>query len=669
MKKITQQNRESRSFEVNNLLSSLSIIKFLNKNKIKSYIIAISIIYILTSFAKIQSSSVSMWNILFGQKPGKELLWGEPRGIRQDEWMVGLSTIVSNYKNNLSPINYSIGSENITFSWASLASKSMKDVFRPQLWAYHILDLERAVAFDFNFRVYIIFVGCFLFFTLVLENNFWLSLFGTIWIYLSSSQVWWSNSPGSVLGLSLLIVYSVFKLFTLESKIQIFLYSCLLLFSINNFLWNLYPPALILCTYIGLFSLVGLFLKYGVFERDVRFLLSRFAIVVIILIITMGTFYLLLEDSKEALKLVTNTIYPGKRFITGGNMKISLLFSDYFSWYFSEQNVPKNWGNICEASGTLMVFPIVLVGIIFHLLNRKYDSFLFTLTLLVLFILSFLFVGWSPFLSKISLFSNIPEYRITPYFGMLNIILTLYFIHMNLANKFSFNSMQTTILVIVSLIIPALIIYRSNVQINGFCSLIEVKNISIYISIIFISVALSKYYFSRMIFYLLVLFFVANNIKVNPFVKGLDPILKHPFISELNKLSGLEKTAKWAVFDSYHMANLLKTAGIMVFNGTKFPPNFQELKSIDPSPRADSCYNRYGHLILIDHKAIQDTAIFQIPKPPINDVCYLYIRPDSDILKKIGVKYILLKSSDFDNYSKKLKFLFQSSGFNVYTNE
>lgn len=58
---------------------------------------------------KVHSSSTPIWSQLLGNKYGKDLIWGTPKGIRQDDWLIITSVIASHFANSFESNNYSIG--------------------------------------------------------------------------------------------------------------------------------------------------------------------------------------------------------------------------------------------------------------------------------------------------------------------------------------------------------------------------------------------------------------------------------------------------------------------------------------------------------------------------------------------------------------------------------
>lgn len=79
------------------------------------------------------------------------------------------------------------------------------------------MDLERAFAFDVNSKVTVLLLGSFLFLLILTRNHFYLSAFGSIWLYLSGVTVWWNCSIGSMLGYGLITIVA-FLLFLNTQK-------------------------------------------------------------------------------------------------------------------------------------------------------------------------------------------------------------------------------------------------------------------------------------------------------------------------------------------------------------------------------------------------------------------------------------------------------------------
>ncbi|MBK8519183.1 MAG: hypothetical protein IPL55_23725 [Saprospiraceae bacterium] len=87
----TQQTNKSEPLLIKPVKETIHVADttlILFSGKVKIFLISMFLLYILMSFFKLHTSSIAMWDIMFGIKEPKSLIYGKPQGVRQDEWMV-----------------------------------------------------------------------------------------------------------------------------------------------------------------------------------------------------------------------------------------------------------------------------------------------------------------------------------------------------------------------------------------------------------------------------------------------------------------------------------------------------------------------------------------------------------------------------------------------------
>jgi hypothetical protein len=91
------------------------------------------------------------------------------------------------------------------------------------------------------------------------------------------------------------------------------------------------------------------------------------------------------------------------------------------------------------------------------------------------------------------------------------------------------------------------------------------------------------------------------------------------------------------VYGGYMVADLLKTSGANVVNGTKVVPPLDDLRVLDPSGSARPTYNRYAH---VDFMPANGTGVsFKLIHA---DAYAIAIDPKSELLRELGVGYVAL---------------------------
>ncbi len=626
---------------VSNNNASGSIITF--DKKVKIFLIANLIIFSLLVLFKIQGSSTPIWNSFFGidQKKAKDIVFGQPRGIRQDEWSSWVPNIINQCKSGMKPDNYCLGDGNVGHLHSYLPIVGIKDVFRSKLWGYHLFDIERGYAFDWNLRVFGLIVSSFLFFLIFTNNNFWLSVFGSFWLFLSSGQQWWSNNQGEMLSNMFFLIVSLIMVLYLKTKKEIVLWAIPLLISCASFALVLYPPWQIPMTYLLVSLIVGYIISN--WDKEKLFALFSFKILIGIgiVVILLSYIFWILNDAKDAIEMTMNTAYPGKRFITGGDLPVSRLFSEYFGYFITDVNTPPKWQNICEASGYLVFFPFILYTLIKSFFKKhKTDYVLWITSILMLVFMVWMFIGLPTIISKILFLHVVKPIRLLTIFQMASLIITV--IYLSKKSDISINKIEIIAIGVVSFIGIYLIGVDLNKSVDGFFKPTQVTLVAIIFSVCYLLLAIPQYKWRNLLFGSIIIMFLLPNIKVNPVSIGLKALLENPIVKQVRPIHNADPNPKWAVFGNVMMANLLKVEGISVFNGGKSTPILSEMKKFDPTGKDNFIYNRAGNINLFSFIDGKDSTVFKLNDDiKVDDTYYLYADPCGAKLKSIGVKYIL----------------------------
>lgn len=643
MKKTVKKNQTlSERLEVN---SSNRLIIF--DKKVKIFIYTNVLILLILSMFKIHGCSISIWNQLFGinEKANRSLIYGEPRGIRQDDWMVAVPFLLSQSNSNFPSSNPSIGAGNPSLLMG-LPFKDVISVFRPAIWGFFITDVERAYAFWWNFKIHGMVVGFFLLLLLLTKNNFNLSVFGSLWLYLSSGVQWWSFGIGLyVLSFSMIFVSLVYLLFS-DNRKYIIINAFLLTYFAYNFIDMLYPPWQVPLVYMLIIFLAAYLLDN--YRKEIIFKFFGFKLICLfisfgVLIVFVLHFYF---EAKETIDLMTNTAYPGKRIIKSANLDVSKLFSEYFGFFMTDIKLPTQWLNICEASGFVMFFPIVMFNVIRGLiLKTKTDLLLLLMSVFITICLLWMLVPMPDFVGKFTLFSSVPAYRLLVIFGFANIIFTIVYL-----SRFTFEDfgkvkikfIQRVFLALSVVVFLGLVLFTTNKAIGDFFSSSQILLSIFFFSFLYYLLFDNQIKNRDLIFSFSVLLFLLPNIKIHPVSKGLKPIINNPLILAARQVENKEPGKKWIVFGQSMIGNLLLSENINVFNGVKFLPDLPSLKILDPIDKYNEVYNRFAHIGVTSFISGKDSIVFKLNENKVvNDNYSIFVDPCSIKLKEIGIKYVV----------------------------
>lgn len=625
-------------------------------------------LYFLLSFCKIHTSSVAIWDQFFGIQKPKSLIMGSPRGIRQDEWMLVTPLILG--QNNLDkPIsNIGLGDGNIPV----MLGQPIHDftmLLRPNLWSYFIFDIERAFAFGWNYTIFGFLISTFLLFLLLTKNQFWVSAFGTILLFLASGMQWWSYwIGGNMININLIAISFVCLLFANNAK-TIIISSIVLLLGCYNFCVGLYPPWQIPLVYLYLAIIIGLVVSNWnnkLILDKLYIKIGAVSVIFVIFIISILHYYDLVKDTYEVL---LNTAYPGKRTTNGGDLVQGKLFSEFFGIFMTDIKLPAKWLNICEASSFIMFFPIIFYSMIYNYFKTKtFDWSEVLISIYLLIMLVWMLIGFPEFLSKASLMSMSPTYRTLPIFGVANIILLVIYLSKK-KETVKLNYVELGAISIATFIFLKFISANINKATSNFFTSGQVMFVCVFFTIIYLIIRYKDYKYS-LIFLTLLLFAINfNNLKIHPITIGLSALTENPIVKSTANISKTEPNARWVVFGNQMLTNLLKVNGIKVFNGVKHVPILADMKVLDPTGKDNFIYNRYAHINVNPFIDMKDSIVFKLNENEVvNDNYSIFMDPCSPRFKQLGVKYIAFTYQPQPSEVRSLT-LVSSNGIFIFKND
>ena len=623
--------------------------KTLNENRLivfdlktKLFLFSLLALYFILSLSKVHTSSIGNWDIVSGKPEAETVIAGTPRYIRLDEWMVSTPAIIGQYNAGMPLSNPADGAGNVPVVYG-FPIKDISTVLRPAQWSYFIFDVERAFSFSWNFGIFFFLISTFLLFMLLTKNNFWVSVSAAFFIFLSSAVQWWTYLIASeMMYLNGIIIALVYLLYSKKSRAYI-ISGIILLFSISGIFFNLYPPFQIPLIYLYLLLFTGFVIQRKSLDVIKNNLLAKSIVLFGVLLVFGVLAYHYYAIAKDTYSLVLNTVYPGRRFSTGGDLFKGKLFSEFFRFYMSDTNAPAQWINICEASNFIMFFPIVFYVMALRYVKFKtIDPVLMSLSIFVLIGLIYVLAGFPSFLSKASLLSMSPASRALPVLGAGNAVLVFYFLGNRQADhneKFTwieFGILTVAVFVLIRTICTNIVDATDN-----FFTTQQVTTATLLMAASYLLIRYKNFRFITPIACVFLLALNISNASVHPVSSGLSSLLEHPLVEKTKEVYKKDPGARWVVFGSQQLegsnwANLLKTNGINVFNGVKWIPSLKDMAVLDPG--ADSIYNRYAHVDMHLFIGGRDSVIFQALGP---DGYAIHMDPCSPRLPKLGIKYFV----------------------------
>jgi hypothetical protein len=616
--------------------NTITLINFDRKTKIFLSLLLAG--FLLLSLLKIHTSNIANWDLFFGQEKSASVIAGKPRFIRMDEWMISTTATISQYNKGMPVKNEAIGDLNTPVIWG-LPIKDASTILRPYLWPYFVADVETAFAFSWNFNVFFFLIGTFLLLMLLTRNNFWLSVTGTFFIFLSGALQWWSYFIGNyMLYLNGMFISFAYLLYG-KKKWQLIFSGSIFIFSVFGFLFGLYPPFQVPLVYLYLFLFLGFLWQRKNFSliKD-SWVLKTTVLTVSLIVLGIFTFhyYTLVSETYTAM---LNTVYPGRRVSTGGDIVSGKLFSEFFGMFMTDTHTPKVWMNICEASNFIMFFPVVFYAMGYYILRtKKTEPLLLAASAFVIVSLIYVLIGFPEVLSRLTLFSMSPAFRTLPVLGVGNCFLLILFIASPVTHfkneKISW--IELALLAISSFVFMRIVASQINNITENYFPQKEVAITTALVIASYILIRYKNFRFAKPALYIVLISMVIANLSINPVTKGLDPILENPVYKAVDEIYKKDPLARWTLFGNTRLTHILKATGINMFNTVKMVPPMKDMKFLDPAGVYDSIYNRYAWMKMNKLIGYNDTVVF---RQTFNDGYSIFVDPCSLKLKQLNVKY------------------------------
>ena len=602
------------------------------------------ILLISASILKINGSSVDNWNILLGKTKQTNVILGKARPVRIDEWMVVTPLMLSQAKQipGFPLHNESVGAANIPLLF-NLPVRGLSAFFRPQYWGFFIFDFETAFSLYWNLKTIGLFLSFFLLLLLLTANNFWLSIFGSLWLLYSAFMQWWLSTPAMLPEMITALIFSgvsILYMFFAERRVFILLAVPVFIVSTLNFLLCAYPPFQVPLFYLMVTVMVGFCYERWQGNDSRRFASLRVTSLIASLLGTGMIIFFLFPELKSILSIMQNTEYPGSRISAGGALGLERVLSGLYGFFLKENNFPKIWGNICEASNFIIISPVLLLPFIFNLKNWLKKERLLTILLIYQGLLCFWIArGSSLWISKLTLFSMVTELRALVGLGIA-IILSIILFFSKPQYRPKWNFIQKFIFGLIVFFLAVLHGFWLNYQTNGFFYGYQIIGAG------FLSAGLAYTLLTqrKIPFFIMLGVLLIPNAGINPLARGLSPLMKQDLAYFMEGLDIKARSAEWMVFGDCRIANFLASTGVAVFNGTKAAPELSRMSILYPTGRYQKIYNRYA-AISCSANSRPDEIKFTLNH---NDFYTLSIHPCNPKLAQAGIDYIVFtyKPSD-----------------------
>jgi hypothetical protein len=591
-----------------------------------------------------------------------EFLLPKARLIRWDEFLIATPLALSQLSHSprFPIINTNIGGGQNMLLSPQAPVLHIATLARPATWGYFFFGAQRGLAWSWWFGVFSCFTVLYLLFEVILKGNSGLAAFGAFWFCASAYVVCWSLWPAHLVFFAALGCLTAYHLLNSQIVSTQVVSAVLLGLSIPGFVMFLYPPWQVPVGYLSLLLFIGLLIRDKLHLSLRRVTRLKFLCLTGALLLAGGLTLSFVITCLPDLKVMSNTVYPGRRVSTGGDYSFGMLFKGMYNVatiYAGEPGI----GNESEAASFYHLFPAVLIAVV---LSKRFRTSLGAIGWLLISylvaMLVFMLVGFPERIAKLTLMSYVPPYRADIGLGLASICLCVYALTLSRdLNKKERGSFDRTVPWIVGAVVVALLILHGRVFMNtadGFppaSAVLVIALLAGFLSYCLLAARTTSFCGALSVILILTSAFF------NPLATNLDHIYDSELAREVRRLTNQSADPPlWICYGGGHAGVLVTTLGGRSLTGIQWPPQLSIWRRLDPATVFESSYNRYA-LVRLLYKPDVSSVSFDNPQ---TDLLEVSIAPDHPVLREMGARYVLaMGEAQRDVEQSRLDLVYKSS--------
>ncbi len=607
---------------------------------------AVALAFAILVALSVHGFSLSFWHRIIDQSPATEVLLGEARGVRWDDWAVQLPLALAQSAHDpaFPVVNRNVGLGQNMLLPISLPVAHALTLFRPTCWGF-FLGNDTGLAWMWWSQVLGLFAVWLLVFLVVTRGMLALSVGGSLVLCFSPAFQFFSFNPAPMtifMGLSFLAAAA---LLSARRPVSIVASGLALGWSACAFALAIYPPFQVALGFL-LAVLVAGFVWDRRRELDVRSALPlRLAGAALALLVVGLGFALLFREASAEIAIMASTVYPGDRVSTGGDFPLWTALSSNF-WTPLQLGHYGSLRGINKAASFWLLSPVIGAGLLWRSAARREELDLLALGLLLFCALLFFYchVGFPEALARGSLFSMMPARRAMLGLGVADTLLLLRFLSRRADAVRSGpgrpasarSSLLLAALWSLLLAYCALLLHRASPE-TGWVWLVALTLANGVLAFL----VLERRHPAAVVFALAAVL-VASTIWFNPVaVGGSDYLTRNPLSQKIVEIDRAHAgRSVWATYGPGGLPNLFRAIGVRAIDGVHPIPQLALWERLAPSPDAVDIYNRYASVSLAlprpdDHKILIRTLR--------EDALQLRIHPQDRAFRRLGVTHVLVQ--------------------------
>lgn len=623
-----------------------------------------AVLVVVLGSCKVSFSSIGMYAYSDGELGDDSgVVLGEPRGIRSDEWFVRTPWVVRQASNGFATtVVAGVGEHDVALI-SELPISSWQTLTSPASLYYRVLDVERAVAFEWMTWLAVLAVGVY---ALVhaMTRRIGLAVFGGLTMVASPVAQWWTVcATYTIIGYATLsgaaLIWAVRSPSARRRWALTVAGGLLLAFSTAS----MYLPwiigvmvGLVPIVVAAMWSAVGA----GVPWRDrVRRLAPVLVPAGAIAAVIFGAVLLSYSSVAEAM---TATIYPGERTdVEGGTVPAATILGAPLDYFASRPGAPiVNGFNQSEnASGLFLLLPAGLA--LFALAQRSQGSTTgtdetdetdepsadepsaheLTAPMWASMISGAVLAAWMwlplpAWIGTLVGFNRVPAQRLmlpATLVGIVAFALVLARLERS-GRPLSFGSAAFVGGVVVAIHGWAAGAYT----VDGARP--DLRIAAVLVVVVGAGVALALTRFRTVGLGVLAAFTIVLGLRVNPVQVGLGPLLDNELRVAMEEIGASDDDAAWAVFaEDFRVRGVMQSTGVPNVAGVSVYPVRDAWSVLDDEGDDEHQWNRFALVALLETDSEGEEIAFTVPAP---DTVWVHVSPCDDRLADLDVRFVVV---------------------------
>lgn len=592
------------------------------------------IVFVLLVLAKVHTSNVAAFMYNFQAEPSVEssILFGRPRLIRTDEYVVQLPYYWSQFYNDFQEISHqmSVSGQNMILGYNSPV-RDITMIGKPFVLGYLLLGNEYGISWYFCAKTILMFMVAIEMFNILVKNRY-LAVFGAFVLTFAPAMQWWYSPHFYDVIFWACTLFVVGYWFFMACGWKKWLMTILAICSLTGFVLAIFPSLQVPLGMLAFFLMIACLIR----DRDQ--LQFKKTDLFNVLVVLAGVGLVLgptLWGMRDDIKILMNTAYPGSRVSVGGDgqfwrlfvnpVSIMQSFLDPALLNNSEISSYTHFGLAC-----MMYYPFLR----FALFKKKDRQAWVGDVLMIAMIIevTFMFVQFPEWLSKLMLLSYCN--RMNTVFGVTATIFTIWTIQVAFQTEMRFK--KTITFLVFALYACGAFVCVKFMDIPHFNDFIDQGSLVIYAFMIGITIALymTMTRFRQLGLAGMILWTACSGCLVNPIMIGSASVTDYPIAKKTQQLVEDDPDAWWAYMGSNIRSGLLMANGAKVINGVNFYPDFEKWELLDPQLVESDTINRYAHIQMTPSTSEETEVKLNLP-----DLVTVHINPYD--LEKWDVRYLM----------------------------